>query len=148
MKPWIFIAWLIFMALSLVSWIIWRKQKEELDEQISIGQLNVGLTTDDASVATVCVYRLPSFVGSRNDHFIYCDGAPIADLKNGSYAFCRVAAGQHIFSSSGAVSQVPLTVEGGQEYFIRSGINGIKGFMEAVPKEPAQVEMKPLKQAS
>lgn len=145
MEPWFVVFWIIFLGISLVSWLMYRKQKQEFEEQASSDQLNIGLQGKEGEVAKVYLYRMPNFVGMRAEHFIYCDGKPIAELDNGTWMICRVGAGKHVFSSSGAVTTVTAEVEGGKEYFIRTKISGLKGYMEMIPAEQAKAEMDSLK---
>lgn len=146
-------------AWKVISWINYFSQRAKVDAQFSAGKMTTECATGDsnsaatksrdAASAIVCIYRIPSFVGWLNPNYIYCDKVPVTNVKNGRHAICRVDPGQHAFSSSLSASTISLSLDSGQEYFIRSGFTGLTNFVfEAVSQEQAQPQISRLKQVS
>jgi hypothetical protein len=149
-QPWFVVIAFIVAAWRLISWVMARSQEEEIKTSVTTHQQQmerVVETTGDA--ATVVVYRIPAFVGKLNPILIYCDESLVASLSNGSFSRLRMPPGQHVFTSEVSATPIPLSLEPGKEYFIRTGFTGlVRRAFEVVPREHAQSETSGLKQAS
>lgn len=79
--------------------------------------------TDDATKATVYVYRLPRGSGPPpNSPSVYCDNQELARIQNGRYFGIRLDPGKHSFQSTEEKSVVDLDVKAGQTYYIRGEV--------------------------
>ena len=147
-SPVFLLLFLAFAAWRIISWILYLVKKSELDTQISAGSAQaVKSAGGPANTATVYVYRLPNFVGALSPGYIYCDQAPIAGLKSGAHAVCKVAPGDHVFTSSGSAATIPLSLQAGQTCFIRTGVTGLNSSaFETVSQERARAESSALRQ--
>ncbi len=79
--------------------------------------------TDDATKATVYVYRLSRGSGPPpNSPSVYCDNQELARIQNGRYFSIRLDPGKHSFQSTEEKSVVDLDVKAGQTYYIRGEV--------------------------
>lgn len=134
----------ILTLIKLASWLF-APSKESEQAQVAAGRETVEKAAKNPAVtAALIVYRKRAFVGALSPAQVYCDGSLIAVLKNGSYAACRVAAGQHSLcvGSPSNKAQTILTPVAGEESFLRC--NFLKGKLESVSKEAATMEMRAL----
>jgi hypothetical protein len=131
----------------LVSWLAASSEETKLEQGILAAHQETERVAEATgqTAASVWVYRIPSFIGKLATLEVLCDGAAIASLDNRSCALCKVLPGQHVFSSRVSRTPIRLTLEAGQEYFIRTGMTGItSGAFEAVSKQQGESEMSKL----
>jgi hypothetical protein len=140
---------LALLGFKLISWKLHFSQKARMKAEISDARALTEQTIEaSGKAATLCVYRIPKFAGKLNLHTIYCDNAPIAMLKNGSYSTCEVSPGEHEISTPASRSTIRLPLEAGQEYYIRTGVTGLTGYVfEPVSKERGKSEIANLTRA-
>lgn len=82
--------------------------------------------------ATVCIYRLPSYVGSAIKMKVYSNNIPIIRLRNGSYYKYETTPGEYRFSfEAGSKMGMKINMEQGKTYYIEC--NYAMGFWSAVP---------------
>jgi hypothetical protein len=144
----LFVLFVIAVAVwKIVSWINYHSANKELETRIYSTQDQTMRTMEATgqTAASVWVYRMPSFIGKLETIPVFCDGNPIARLDNGSSALCKVLPGQHDFSLAASRTPARLTLEAGQEYFIRTSVVGLgKMACEAVSKQQGESEMSKL----
>jgi hypothetical protein len=140
---------LALLGFKLLSWGIHFSQKARMKAEISTVLEQTQQSIDAAGgAATIWMYRMPKFAGKLNLHTIYCDSAPIAILKNGSYSSCEVPPGEHQISTPASRSTIQLTLGAGQECFIRTQVAGLTGYaFETVPEERGKSEIASLVRA-
>ena len=137
----------LFGVVRLVSWLAASSEETKVEEGILAARQETerAIEATGQTAASVWVYRIPSFIAKLGTIEVFCDGTPIASLDNGSCALCKVAPGQHAFSSPVSSKPIQLSLEPGQEYFIRTGVTGIASrVFENVPKQQADSEMSKL----
>jgi len=145
-SPFVFWGVFIIALIRLISWLFSPSEKS-VDAQIAAGR---EITEKKAEIspgaATLCVYRRKGRVGWAVPVSVHCDKALIAILKNGSYAVCKVAPGQHVFSGAGPAKpwQIDMTLGVGEECFLAAGGTGLRFFFERVSKEKAEPEISAL----
>lgn len=134
---------LVLLAAKLISWRVHFSRKNKIQDEIESSRVQTEQSIEaDGRAATLCVYRMPKFAGKLNLHSIFCDNTPIALLKNGSYAVCEVAPGQHEISTPASPSPITLNFRSGEEYFIRTGVTGLTGYVfEIVSRECGKSEI-------
>lgn len=142
--------WVVFLVgvVRLVSWLAASSEETKVEQGILAARQETERVAEATgqTAASVWVYRIPSFVGKLVTIEVLCDGAAIASLGNGACALCKVLPGPRVFSSLASGTPIRLTLEAGQEYFIRTGFTGITSrAFEAVPKQRADSEMSKLK---
>lgn len=139
----------VLLAYKLISWKIHFSRKAKMKAEISSAREQTEQAIEaTGKAATLYVYRVPNFAGKLNLHTTYCDNAPIAMLKNGSYSTCEVTPGEHELSTPASRSTIRLPLEAGQEYFIRTGVTGLTGYaFETVSKERGKSEIAKLTRA-
>ena len=149
-NPILFFGVFALTAWKLISWVMARTQEEEIKTSVATQQQQMERAVETAGdAATVVVYRIPSFVGKLGPIFVYCDESLVASLANGSYATLRMPPGEHVFTSEVSPTPIPLSMEPGKEYFIRTGFTGlVRRAWEVVPREHAQAETAGLKPVS
>ena len=82
--------------------------------------------------AIVCIYRLPSYVGSAIKMKVYSNNIPIVRLRNGSYYKYEATPGEYLFSfEAGSKMGLKINMEQGKTYYIEC--NYAMGFWSAVP---------------
>ena len=138
---------LVVSVVRLISWLAASSEEAEAEQQVLAARQEterIAEATGQAAVS-VWVYRTSSFIGRAAEIGILCDNKPAAILDNGSCYLCKVAPGPHVFSSPASSKPIHLSLEAGQEYFIRTGFTGIgKAAFEAVDKQQADAEMSKL----
>lgn len=72
--------------------------------------------------ATVHIYRYKQYTGSFLKPSVYCDGAELGRVQNGSVFDVKIAAGPHTFYSEDKQAGAVLTLEPGKEYFFRTDL--------------------------
>ena len=144
------IAALVLTSWKLITWLAARSQETARKAAVSASRDDMARAVTTSGVqATVCVYRPSSFIGSLNPVVIYCDGAVVADLKNGSYVVLPVPPGRHVFTADVSASQIELTIDTGSEHFIRAGYTGlVRRAFEVVTPKTARAEMGSLSKAA
>ena len=149
-NPILFFGVFALTAWKLISWVMARSQEQEVKTEVASKQEQMERAAETAGdAATVVVYRIPSFVGKLGPILVHCDESLVANLANGSYVTLRMPPGEHIFTSDVSPSPIPLSMEPGKEYFIRTGFTGlVRRAWEVVPREQARAETAGLKQAS
>lgn len=142
--------WGVFLlgVVRLVSWLATSAEETKLEQGIAAARQEAERVTEATgqTAASVWMYRIPSFIGKLGTIEVLCDGAVIASLDNGACTLCKVLPGERVFSSLAARTPIRLTLEAGQEYFIRTGFTGITSrVFEAVAKPQAESGMSKLK---
>ena len=101
---------------------------------------------DNASKATVHIYRYKQFVGSALSPSVYCDGVQLARMENGRYFSVKVDPGKHTFTSNDKQSGIDLDLKAREEYYIRvelaAGFAKGHGRLILMSKEQGGYELK------
>lgn len=100
--------------------------------------------------ATVYIYRLRQFQGSKRRMTLSLDGARFAYLQNGRYWKIKLSPGVHILSDKNADDNIKFTVVSGSASYIRGewAENGLLGFnarFSVVDEETAVGDVRRLK---
>lgn len=141
---------LVVLALALAGWklITWlaATSREETAEAAIAGtrEETSRAVTAAGSEGTVYVYRPSSFAGSLNPVLVQCDGALMANLRNGSYVVLHLPPGRHTFSTDASDSNIELVVEPGSEHYIRFVYR--RGRFESLAPDAARREVSGLSQ--
>jgi hypothetical protein len=151
-----FLFWGVFIltAIRLASTLLASSQEEQLDQQVLATQQKAeqAVQSSGQAAATVWLYRVSSLLGREDPIAVYCDDGPMAVMPNGSYTFRKVAPGEHALFWAVVARSAPmrLTLEPGQDYFIRIAVTGLlkRIAFETVPKQQAQSEMNRLKEVN
>jgi hypothetical protein len=72
--------------------------------------------------ATVHFYRYKQYVGSLLKPSIYCDGAEVGRIQNGTVFDVRLSPGPHTFYAEDKQAGAVVTLEPGKEYFFRTDL--------------------------
>ena len=146
-NPILFWGIFLFGVVRLISWLASSSEEKKVEQGILAAQQETERVAEATgqTPASVWVYRMPSFIGKLAPIEVFCDGKGIASLDNRGCALCKVLPGEHVFSSLVSRTPIRLTLETGQEYFIRTGFTGLgSGAFETVPKPQADLEISKL----
>jgi len=80
--------------------------------------------------ATVYIYRLRMFQGSKRKMTLSLDGEQFAYLQNGRYWAVKLPAGEHLIADKKPDDNIKFSVKAGDVYYVRGewAENGLVGF--------------------
>jgi hypothetical protein len=116
-----------------------------------------GNATENAAEATVYVYRSRALVDLASSPTIYCDGAQVKRLENGTFLSWNIPAGKHEIKAGPTQTGQTVEFEAGKKYFFKFNhenfvVSSITrkpaSTLSPVPEDDATAQLKKLKQVT